>query len=87
MISIDKEEKEIYLKSVIYGWFSSTDKGNHVFVIKTSRGFESWDYSKWSKVVKLNTKIDLPIEPNISEIEIILLPIIRELKLEELLKV
>ena len=85
MITLHKEEKELYLKSIIYGWFNSSDKGNNVFVIKTSRGFESWDYLTWVKLVKLYTKIDLPIEPNISEIEILLLPIIRELKLEELL--
>ena len=56
MITLHKEEKELYLKSIIYGWFNSSDKGNNVFVIKTSRGFESWDYLTWVKLVKLYVK-------------------------------
>lgn len=66
------EDKE-YIKSVICGWFNTPDRLNpnsvfnqsidcndFVFIIKTTKGWQSWNYIKWSNVVQHFTKIDLP---------------------------
>ncbi len=91
-------EKE-YLKSVIYGWFNSPDRlnKNHVFnqstdyedfvfIINTTRGWQSWNYINWSKLIKKFTKIDLPTNVNIQEVDTKLLKIVRNLKIKEILK-
>jgi hypothetical protein len=93
------EDKE-YIKSVIYGWFSTPDRLNpnsvfnqsidghedFVFIIKTTKGWQSWNYINWSNVVQYFTKIDLPQNINIQEVDTKLLPIVRNLKIKEILK-
>lgn len=91
------EEKE-YVKSLIYGWFSSPDRLNpnsafhyselcdFVFIIKTTKGWQSWSYSDWSKFVRNLTKLDLPMKANILEVDSKLLPLVRNLKIKEVLK-
>jgi hypothetical protein len=91
------EEKE-YIKSVIYGWFSSPDRLNtnsafyhselydFVFIIKTTKGWQSWSYSDWSKFVRNLTKLDLPMKANVVVIDSKLLPLVRNLKIKEVLE-
>lgn len=60
---------------VLDGW------KDFAFIIKTTKGWQSW-----SKVVKNFTKIDLPQNINIQEVDNKLLPIVRNIKIKEILK-
>lgn len=88
-----------YIKSLIYGWFNSPDRLNpnsvfnqsidgndFVFIIKTTKGWQSWNYINWSNVVQYFAEIDLPQYINIQEIDDKLLPIVRDIKIKEILK-
>lgn len=92
------EDKE-YIKSVICGWFNTPDRLNpnsvfnqsidvddFVFIIKTTKGWQSWNYIKWSNVVQYFAEIDLPKNINIQEVDNKLLPIVRDLKIKEILQ-
>jgi len=83
---MDREIKEYY-DSVIFAWLNSPHKGSWVFTLQTKKGYESWDYMLWRKLVQQH--IELVLTTDASDVDSILneiLPFVRDNKIEEILK-